>query len=88
MSKDIDGLDGVDLEIAALDLPEGSSADELEQALTDRYEMSLEAFQSIAELLIRFTPVLESMLTGEKYYAFIDKDGMTLAKVAVEEEEK
>jgi hypothetical protein len=88
MSNYLDWLECVDLGIALLDLPEGSSEDELRSTLLHDYEMSLELFQSIVELLIQFTPVLESPITSEKFHAFIGKDGTALAKVAVEEDEK
>jgi hypothetical protein len=81
---EIDFEDALTLGITALDLPKQSSdLSELEEALTNRYEMSFEAFRCIADLLIQFTPVVESPLTGEKFHAFIDNDGIAIAKAVI-----
>jgi hypothetical protein len=85
----IDFDDALTLGIAALNLPEQSSdLSELEEALENRYEMSFLDFHRIAELLIQFTPVMESPLTGEKFRAFIGNDGIAIAKAVIDLEEK
>lgn len=54
--------------------------DELEQILFDAVAVDFEQFKAVANVLIRYTPIVTSPLTGCLFHAFL-KDGIALAKV-------
>jgi hypothetical protein len=49
---------------------------EIEDALFNKFEISLDQLQRIAEALLELTPIIESELTGALYHAFgvLDED--------------
>lgn len=57
----------------------------LEAHLADKYYLSFEDFQDIVERLIKFTPVIVTVLTKTPVHAFI-KDNLIIVKQEVEDE--
>ena len=51
-------------------LDDDSTYDELEQAIFDNYEVSIDAFDAIAHALLPLIDVGKSELTGETYKGF------------------
>lgn len=51
-------------------LDDDSTYDELEQAVFDKYEVSIDAFDAIAHALLQLIDVGKSELTGEIYKGF------------------
>ncbi|NNG75631.1 hypothetical protein HLH10_04695 [Acinetobacter sp. ANC 4277] len=51
-------------------LDDNSTYDELEQAIFDNYEMSIDAFDAIAHALLPLVDVGKSELTGKTYKGF------------------
>lgn len=52
------------------DLDDNSTYDELEQAIFDNYEVSIDAFDAIARALLPLVDVGKSELTGKTYKGF------------------
>ena len=55
--------------------------DEIEDALYEKFGISIEQFSAVAEALLPFTPVVEAGISGTLYHAFVnDKEGVMIAK--------
>lgn len=55
-----------------------------EELLFDRYGVDFEQFYNIVNDLIKFTPVIKTVLSGLKAHAFV-KGNVTIARLFVEE---
>lgn len=56
-----------------------------EELLFDRYGIDFEQFYNIVSDLIKFTPVVQTALSGMKVQAFV-RGNVTLARIFVEEQ--
>ncbi len=65
-----------------LDLPEDSGSDTIENTLCDKYEISFETFQQIAEALMPLTIPAKAAISGEAFHGFV-KDGAFIVKALV-----
>lgn len=54
---------------------------DIEAEIEKRYGCSFHKFCELVEMLLPMTPVAVSPLTGEKYHAFIGKDGCAIVKI-------
>jgi hypothetical protein len=72
----INSSDVLDLAVAALKLPENADYDEVDEVLARRFGIGFEESHKIVELLIQFTPVQTSPVTGTKYHTFEQNDGI------------
>ncbi|ENV18779.1 hypothetical protein [Acinetobacter guillouiae] len=69
-------------------LDDNSTYDELEQAIFDNYEVSIDAFDAIAHALLPLVDVGKSELTGKTYKGFsvhINGYGFWLLKMEVKQ---
>ena len=58
---------------------------DIEQAIFDTYDCDFSTYQNIVNDLIKFTPILSSPLSGEKFHAFVDtKQERAIVKLKVE----
>ena len=54
---------------------------EIDQAIYDKFEISMEQFENIVAALLPFTPVVEAGLSGTMYNAFVENEkGLMLVK--------
>jgi hypothetical protein len=76
-------FDAEELAMHVLGLNE-DSADGLDfdNAMIDKFDVSMEQFQKIAEALMKYTPVQESALTRKPYRGFV-LDGSFIVKEEV-----
>lgn len=72
-------VDAAELAREILGLPETDDTDIIEQALADRFEISLEAFGEIVDALIPLTIPARAALTGEMFQGFV-KGGAFIVK--------
>lgn len=61
-------------------LPEGSGRDTIEQALCDKFEISIESFEKLIKALAPMTPAAVSPLTGEAFSGFA-RNGTFIVRV-------
>jgi len=76
----MDWMDAEELAIAILGLDE-ETADSyaIEDALLDKFEISLEQFHKISESLLPFTIPAQAAISGESFHGFV-KDGVFIVK--------
>ena len=54
---------------------------EIDQAIYDKFEISMEQFENIVAALLPFTPVVKAGLSGTMYNAFVkNEEGLMLVK--------
>ena len=70
------------MHVLGLDEDSADGAD-FDALIYEKFEVSMEQFQKVAEALIRFTPTLETALTNTKWQGFV-KDGFFIVKQPVE----
>lgn len=75
-------MDAEELACAVLGIPDDADSDEIEQALADKFEMSMEQFQKVAEALMPFTIPAQAAISGEAFCGFV-KDGAFICKQPV-----
>ena len=83
----MDYLDAEELAIAILGLPDDSDIDDIEQALAEQYEISLDNFKKIAESLMPLTIPARAAISGELFHGFV-KDGGFICKMKIDNENK
>lgn len=76
----MDWMDAESLAVAVLGLDEETAdSDAIEQAVFDKWQVSLEQFQAIAGALVPFTIPARAAITGEAFHGFV-KDGSFICK--------
>lgn len=75
-------MDAEELACAVLALPDDAGSAEIEQALADKFEISMEQFQKVAEALMPFTIPAKAAISGEAFYGFV-KGGAFICKPPV-----
>lgn len=76
-------IDAEKLAVAVLGLDEeAADSDIIEQAVFDKFEISMEQFQHVAEALMLFTIPAKAAISGEYFNGFV-KDGSFICKQAV-----
>jgi len=79
----MDWMDAEELAVAVLGLDEeAADSDAIEQAVADKFEISMEQFQAVAEALVPFTIPTRAAISGEMFHGFV-KDGAFICKQAV-----
>ena len=63
--------DAEDMAAAILGLDEAADSEAIEMTLADRFDVSLEQFQKIAEALMPFTIPAPAALSGEVFNGFV-----------------
>lgn len=76
-------IEAQELATAMMGMDEESDSNAVEQALFDRYDISFENFQRIAEDLIPFTIPAKTGLKGDLFSGFV-KDGAFICKKMAE----
>ena len=56
----------------------------LDELLYEKYNVEFEQFYEIVNDLIKFTPIVQSVLSCSKFHAFV-RDNVAIAKLTVEE---
>ncbi len=81
-------MDAEELAVAMLGLDEETAdSDIIEQAITDKFEISMEQFQLVAEALMPFTIPAQAVISGEAFHGFV-KDGAFICKQRVAHSKK
>lgn len=76
-------MDAEELAVAVLGLDEETAdSDTIEQAVADKFEISMEQFQKVAEALMPFTIPAKAAISGEVFCGFV-KDGAFICKQPV-----
>ena len=76
-------IDAEELAVAVLGLDEETADSEaIEQAVADKFEISMEQFQKVAEALMPFTIPAQAAISGESFNGFV-KDGAFICKQPV-----
>jgi len=76
-------MDAENLAVAVLGLDEETAdSDVIEQAVADKFEISMEQFQKVAEALMPFTMPAQAAISGEYFNGFV-KDGAFICKQPV-----
>lgn len=70
----------IELMNAATD-PEEEFKYDIDTELEKRYGCSFHQFSELIEALLPMTPIAESMINGDRYHAFIGKDGCAIVKI-------
>ena len=80
----MNNLDSYDVEELAADILglEDWGDCMIDDTLWDRYEASFEDFEKVVNMIIDYTPTVQSPLTGTLYHAFV-KNGVALVKKPV-----
>lgn len=79
-------MDAEALAVAVLGLDEETAdSNIIEQALADKFDISIEQFQAVAEALMPFT-VPAQVASGEVFYGFV-KDGAFICRMPVTHDE-
>ena len=73
-----------ELGLAVLQLDE-SQADDLDELMFEKFEVSFGQFCSIAHVLLDFTPLVQAGLSGKTYHAFVS-DGVMIIKKPIKDE--
>lgn len=72
--------DAEELAVAVLGMDEETAdSDTIEQAVYDKFEISMEQFQAVAESLVPFTLPASAAISGEAFQGFV-KDGYFIVK--------
>lgn len=81
----MDWMEAEELAIAVLGLNEDDDPDshQIEQAMYDRFEITLEQFQKVAEALLPFTVPAKAAISGDAFQGFV-KDGAFIVKTPVQ----
>jgi len=73
-------MDAEELAIAVLGLDEdAANSDTIEQAVFDKWEISMEQFQEVVGALIPFTIPAKAAISGEAFQGFV-KDGAFICR--------
>lgn len=75
-------MDAEELACAALGIADDSDSDEIEGAMADKFEISMEQFRAVAEALMPFTVPAKAAISGEAFCGFV-KDGAFICKQPV-----
>ncbi len=76
-------MDAEELAVSVLGLDEETAnSDTIEQAVFDKFEISMEQFQAVAEALMPFTIPAKAAISGEYFNGFV-KDGAFICKQSV-----
>ena len=77
----MDWMEAEELAIAVLGLNEDDDpdSDQIERAMYDRFEISLETFSKIATALMPFTIPAKAAISGDVFHGFV-KDGAFIVK--------
>ena len=76
-------MDVEELAIVVLGLDEETAdKDVIEQAVSDKFDISMEQFQAVAEALMPFTIPAQAAINGEAFNGFV-KDGAFICKQPV-----
>jgi len=76
-------MDAEELAVVVLRLDENTAdSDFIEQAVFDKFEISMEQFQHVAEALMPFTIPAKASISGESFNGFV-KDGSFICKQPV-----
>lgn len=75
-------IDAQELAGIAVGLDNGDDPMVVEQAVYDRFEVSLEQFQAIAEALLPLTIPARAAISGESFRGFV-KDGVFIVREPV-----
>lgn len=80
----MDWMETEELAIVALGLNEDDDpdSDTIEQSMFDKFEISLEQFQAVAEALMPLTIPAKAAISGEAFNGFV-KDGAFIVKAPV-----
>jgi hypothetical protein len=81
-------VEAEDLAIAVLGLNEDDDPDNdtIEQAMFEKFEISMEQFQQVADALMPFTIPVKAAISGESFHGFV-KDGAFIVKAPVMEQQ-
>ena len=71
-----------ELASAMLGMDDEADSDAIEQALSDKFEISFDSFHKLAEALLPFTIPATAALSGEMFHGFV-KDGAFIVKAPV-----
>jgi hypothetical protein len=76
-------VDADELAVAVLGLDEETAdSDAIEQAVSARFDISMEQFQAVAEALMPFTIPAQVAISGKAFNGFV-KDGVFICKQPV-----
>lgn len=76
-------MDAEELAVAVLGLDEETAdSDAIEHAVADKFDISMDQFQKVAEALMPFTIPAKAAFSGEAFYGFV-KDGAFICKQRV-----
>lgn len=79
----MDWMETEELAVAVLGLDEDTAnSDTIEQAVFDKWEISMEQFQEVAGALIPFTIPAKAAISGEAFRGFV-KDGAFICREPV-----
>ena len=69
------------------ELVDDGKEDVIDNAIYDKFDISMEQFYDIVKALLPFTPAVKAGLSGEWYHAFVnEKEGLMLVKELVKKE--
>ena len=77
-------MEAEELAVAVLGMNEDEDpdSDAIEQAVADKFDISMEQFQKVAEALMPFTIPAKAAISGEVFHGFV-KDGAFIARLPV-----
>jgi hypothetical protein len=76
-------MDAEELAVVVLGMDEETAdSDAIEQAVYDKFDISMEQFQKVAEALMPFTIPAQAAISGESFNGFV-KDGAFICKQRV-----
>lgn len=83
----MDWMEAEDLAIVVLGLNEDDDPDHdtIEQAMFDRFEISMEQFQHVVEALMPFTVPAQAAISGESFHGFV-KNGAFIVRAPAREQ--
>ena len=81
----MDTLDVEELAIAVLGMPEESDSDDIENAIYEKFDVSIETFGKIAESLLPLTIPGKSAITNGIFHGYV-KDGCFICKIKAEQQ--
>ena len=77
----VNWLEVEELAVAVLGMDEDNyDSDDVEQALYDRFEISMESFHKIVEALVPFAVPVQAGFSADRFQGFV-KDGALIVKV-------
>ena len=80
----MDWMDAEELAVAVLGLDEETAdSDTIDEALFNKWEISMEQFHKVAEALIPFTIPAQAAISGKAFCGFV-KDGAFICKQSID----